>query len=62
MAYTGTYMAYVKYFDGTKTEWRGLRNSQAKWRYNWIQRNTNWQNEFMGKQFDEFGFCREWQD
>ena len=60
MTYTGNYIAFIKYTDGTRHEWTGLRKTQAQWRYHWIQRNTDYRNEFQGKQFNEFGWQREW--
>ena len=57
MAYTGTYCAYVKNADGTKTEWTGLRKTQAQWRYHWLNRNV----EKLFPRYDEFGWRREWQ-
>lgn len=61
MAYLDTYTAYVRYTDGTESAWNGLRRTQAQWRYHWIRRNTNYKNEFQGKQFKEFGWKREFQ-
>ena len=54
MSYTGTYRAYAKAFDGTVTEWTGLRKTQAIWRYNWINRNVA-----AFPDCDEFGWKRE---
>ena len=62
MAYLNTYKAYVRFTNGERREWLGLTKGQAKWRYHWIQRNTDYRNEFDGQQFDEFGWKREWQD
>lgn len=59
MSYTGNYQAWIKFFDGTKKTWGGLRKTQAQWRYNWINRNCNYKNEFDGKTFVEFGWKRE---
>lgn len=61
MAYLSTYRAYVRFTDGTETAWNGLRKTQAQWRYNWIRRNTDYRNQFNGKQFEEFGWTREFQ-
>lgn len=61
MPYLSTYRAYVRFTDGSRHEWTGLRKTQAKWRYHWIQRNTDHRNEFQGKQFAEFGWEREFQ-
>jgi hypothetical protein len=62
MAYTGKYIAYVRFADGTRQEWNGLRKTQAQWRYNWIGRNINWRNQFGEKEYCEFGWQREWID
>jgi hypothetical protein len=35
-----TYVAYSAAYDGTRQEWRGLRKTQAVWRYHWLARNT----------------------
>ena len=61
MTYLSTYRAYVCFTDGSETQWTGHRKTQAQWRYNWIRRNTNYKNEFQGKQFKEFGWKREFQ-
>jgi hypothetical protein len=35
-----TYWAFVRFSDGSPDiAWRGLRKTQAQWRYNWITRN-----------------------
>lgn len=34
-----TYMAWIRLQDGTRKEWTGLRETQAKWRYHWAGRN-----------------------
>lgn len=60
MAYTGTYRAFIKYIDGTKTEWTGLRKTQAKWRFHWIDRTLARGAAYKDKPFDEFGWEREW--
>ncbi len=57
MAYTGTYRAYAKAFDGTLTEWTGLRQAQALWRYNWIARQARRGLLAWPK---EYGWEREW--
>jgi hypothetical protein len=33
------YRAWVRRYDGTETEWTGLRKTQAIWRYHWLNRN-----------------------
>lgn len=60
MAYTGNYIAFIKYTDGTRHEWTGLRKTQAQWRYHWIDRTLAREAIFQGKQFEEFGWQREW--
>lgn len=62
MAYTGKYVAYVKWTNGEKQEWRSLRKAQAQWRYNWINRNADCRNCLGEREFTEFGWQREWQD
>lgn len=61
MPYLSTYRAYIRFTDGTESAWNGLRKTQAQWRYHWIQRNTDYRNEFQGKEFSEFGWKREFQ-
>lgn len=53
MAYTGTYRAYRKSYDGTTVEWTGLRKTQAKWRYHWLRR-------LRDETLEEYGWEREW--
>ena len=37
-----TYWAYVRFKNGKPDiAWRGLRKTQAKWRYDWIDRNQH---------------------
>lgn len=60
MPYLDTYRAYVRFTDGSEIAWDGLRKAQAQWRYHWIRRNTDYRNEFQGKQFKEFGWTRNW--
>ena len=60
--YTGNYIAFIKYTDGTIHEWKGLRKKQAQWRYHWIDRNLSRNAIFQGKQFNEFGWKREFID
>lgn len=57
MAYKDTYRAYVRNWDGTETEWTGLRKTQAIWRYHWIDRNQR----KLFPRLDQFGWQREWQ-
>lgn len=33
------YVAWVKLSDGHTSYWRNLRKTQAKWRYQWLERN-----------------------
>lgn len=61
MPYLSTYCAYIRFTDGSRHEWTGLRKTQARWRYYWIDRNLSRDAIFQGKQFDEFGWKREFQ-
>ncbi len=36
-----TYTAYGLGFDGKHHEWRGLRKTQAIWRYHWLSKGRN---------------------
>ena len=54
MAYLETYKAFVEFRDKPKQEWKGLRKTQAIWRYNalrraWPDRATQvgWEREFQ---------------
>jgi hypothetical protein len=54
-----TYQAYVEVVtdDGTqRTEWTGLREGQARWRYHWIRRSW-WRGEI--KRLKTFGWREE---
>lgn len=61
MAYLDTYCAYVRFADGTRQEWTGLRKTQAQWRYHWINRTVQYRNRFGEREYIEFGWRREWQ-
>lgn len=47
-----TYMAWIRLTDGTRTEWTGLRKTQALWRYHWVDRNQH----KLFPRLDEFGW------
>lgn len=36
-----TCTAYAIGFDGHRHEWKGLRKTQALWRYHWLGRGKN---------------------
>ncbi len=61
MTYLDTYRAYVRFTDGSEFSWSGLRKTQAKWRYHWINRTIGRDCRFQGKTFKEFGWGREFQ-
>ena len=61
-----TYRAYAKYDDGTKREWKGLRKSQAVWRYHWLDRcyrnelrEYGWAKEEYLQGVHEYGWAKE---
>lgn len=56
MPYLDTYTAYCVQFNGERHEWRGLRRTQAKWRYHWLAKGKN-----HGLHLKEWGWTRDWQ-
>ena len=56
MPYLDTYTAYCVQFNGDRHEWRGLRLTQAKWRYHWLAKGKN-----HGFHLKEWGWTRDWQ-
>jgi hypothetical protein len=51
-----TYCAYVRFKDGSPDiAWRGLRKTQAQWRYHWLNRNV----EKLYPRYCEFGWKAE---